>query len=91
MCHDPQQSFTDVNDGRLHTPAETGMDGAYAARTTTGRYRTMPLRGAWQHPPYFHDGSAPTLLAVVEHYNSFLNLGLTAAQRADLAEYIKSL
>lgn len=91
VCHDPKQSFTDVNDGRLHEPAETGMDAAYAARTTTGRYRTTPLRGAWQHPPYFHDGSARTLLAVVEHYNSFLNLGLTAAQRADLAEYIKSL
>lgn len=91
VCHDPEQSFTDVNDGRLHEPAETGMDGAYAARTTTGRYRTTPLRGAWQHPPYFHDGSAATLLAVVEHYDSFLNLGLTAAQRADLAEYIKSL
>lgn len=43
------------------------------------------------HPPYFHDGSAPTLDAVVNHYNTLLGLGLTGKQRADLVEYLKSL
>jgi len=90
-CHLPAQRFTDVNEGRLHTAAETGMDPAYAARTATGRYRTTPLRGLWQHAPYFHDGSAPTLEAVVEHYNGTRSLGLTAAQRADLAAYLRTL
>jgi len=27
-----------------------------------------PLRALWQHPPYFHDGSAATLADVVTHY-----------------------
>lgn len=90
-CHVPRSSFTDVNRGVLHDPSETGMDPAYARRTTQKRYRTTPLRGAWQHPPYFHDGSAATLADVVAHYNSFLQLGLTAQQRADLVEYLKSL
>ncbi|HEY1140332.1 MAG TPA: hypothetical protein VGE88_09025, partial [Lysobacter sp.] len=36
---------TDNNSGRLHQPAETGMDGAYAARTVNKAYRTTPLRG----------------------------------------------
>jgi mono/diheme cytochrome c family protein len=90
-CHDPRSNFTDVNAGRLHDPAETDMDGAYAARTATKQYRTTPLRGGWQHPPYFHDGSAPTFMAVVEHYDAALNLGLTAGQKADLVEYLKSL
>jgi cytochrome c peroxidase len=60
-------------------------------RTATGRYRTTPLRGLWQHPPYFHDGSAPTLLDVVNHYNDHFSLNLTEAQKADLVEYLKSL
>src|SRR5690606_1626903 len=90
-CHVPRSAFTDVNRGVLHDPSETGMDAAYAQRTTQKRYRTTPLRGAWQHPPYFHDGSAATLADVVAHYNSFLQLGLTAQQRADLVEYLKSL
>jgi cytochrome c peroxidase len=49
------------------------------------------LRGLWQHPPYFHDGSAPDLLAVVEHYDGLFKLELSAAQKADLVEYLKSL
>src|SRR5690606_11108011 len=90
-CHIPERGFTDVNLGRLHAPSETGMDPAYAERTTTKRYRTTPLRGLWQHPPYFHDGSAATLADVVLHYDRHLGLGLTAQERAELVEYLKSL
>jgi hypothetical protein len=95
-CHQ-SPNFTDVLSSPvrtlpfLHDPAEVGMDPAYAARSATGRYRTTPLRGLLQHPPYFHDGSAPDLLAVVNHYDRLLGLNLTAAQKADLAEYLKSL
>ena len=67
------------------------MDPAYAARTATGKYRTTPLRGLWQHAPYFHDGSAPDLLAVVNHYNRRFQLNLTPRQKADLVEFLKSL
>jgi mono/diheme cytochrome c family protein len=89
-CHAGSQ-FTDVNSGTLHAPAETGMDPAYAARTSQKKYRTTPLRALWQHAPYFHDGSAASLTAVVEHYNSVRNLGLTEQQKRDLVEYLKSL
>ena len=81
---------TDNNDGKLHQPEETGMDAAYAARTANKAYRTTPLRGLWQHPPYFHDGSAKTLAAVVTHYNRVRKLNLTSPQQRDLVEYLKS-
>ena len=89
-CHLGER-YTDVNEGRLHAPAETGMDPRYAARTTKKAYRTTPLRALWQHPPYFHDGSAATLPAVVNHYDAALGLGLTEAQKSDLVEFLKSL
>jgi mono/diheme cytochrome c family protein len=95
-CHQ-SPTFTDVLSGPdrrvpfLHDPAEVGMDPRYAARSATRGYRTTPLRGLLQHPPYFHDGSAPDLLAVVEHYDNLLGLSLTSAQKADLVEYLKSL
>ena len=95
-CH-KQPNFTDVLSGPdkdvpfLHDPAEVGMDPGYAMRTSTGKYRTTPLRALAFHAPYFHDGSAPDLLAVVNHYDTLFNLGLTAAQKADLVEYLKSL
>lgn len=95
-CH-AQPNLTDVLSGPdpnvplLHSPAEVGMDPVYAQRSATKQYRTTPLRGLFQHPPYFHDGSAPDLFAVVEHYDRLFGLKLTAAQKADLVEYLKSL
>jgi hypothetical protein len=89
-CHVPPL-YTDINRGVLHDPAETGMDAAYANRTTTKRYRTTPLRGLIHHAPYFHDGSAGTLADVVDHYNAVRRLDLTAAQKQDLVEFLKSL
>jgi len=95
-CHQ-SPNLTDVLSGPvrtvpfLHDPAEVGMDPRYAARTATGKYRTTPLRGLWQHAPYFHDGSAPDLLAVVNHYDRLFALHLTAGQKADLVAFLKSL
>ncbi len=89
-CH-VGSTFTDINAGILHAPGETGMDGRYAARTTQKAYRTTPLRGLWQHAPYFHDGSAKTLADVVEHYNRVRVLALTDQQKRDLVEYLKTL
>jgi cytochrome c peroxidase len=80
-----------VNDGTLHAPDETGMDPAYAARTATKQYRTTPWRGLWQHAPYFHDGSAATLEAVVSHYDEVMTLRLSPQQQADLVAYLKGL
>ncbi len=82
---------TDNDAGKLHKPDETGMDGAYAMRTKNKAYRTTPLRGLWQHPPYFHDGSARTLDDVVQHYDKVKKLALTSEQQEDLVEYLKSL
>jgi mono/diheme cytochrome c family protein len=95
-CH-RSPNFTDVLSGPartvpfLHDPGEVGMDPAYAARSATRQYRTTPLRGLLQHPPYFHDGSARDLMAVVKHYDRLFGLNLTATQKADLVEYLKSL
>ena len=95
-CH-AGPAFTDVRDGPtpgvplLHEPEEVGMDATYAQRSATGAYRTTPLRGLLQHPPYFHDGSARDLKAVVRHYNRVFRLHLTGPQQADLVEYLKSL
>lgn len=93
-CHIPP-TYTDVLSGPtapfLHDPAEGGTERFYAERSATKRYRTSPLRGIWQHPPYFHDGRAATLLAVVNHYDQHFGLKLSAPQKGDLVEFLKSL
>src|SRR5436305_1968273 len=93
-CH-VGDALTDVNNGKLHTPAEVGQSVAYAQRSATKLYRTTPLRGLYHPPqlqgPYFHDGSAATLDDVVNHYVPLLGLTLTTQQKADLVTYLKSL
>ncbi|HEY0886128.1 MAG TPA: c-type cytochrome [Ramlibacter sp.] len=91
-CHTGAK-FTDANE-RLHPVADSMAEPetpSYASRTATKQYRTSPLRGVWQHAPYFHDGSAATLEDVGRRYDSRLGLGLSAQQVADLAHYLRSL
>lgn len=88
-CHSGD-TFTDAGI-RLHDPSETGMEPLHAQRSTTKKYRTTPLRGLLTHAPYFHDGSAATLRAVIDHYDGYLHLGLTEQQKLDLEEYLKTL
>jgi mono/diheme cytochrome c family protein len=94
-CH-TGSLFTDANT-RLHSPDEVvsepepNGEPSYASRSATKMYRTAPLRGLWQHPPYFHNGTAATIEDVVETYDAKKGLHLTTQQKADLVEYLKSL
>ena len=64
---------------------------SYASRSATKKYRTTPLTGLWQHPPYFHNGIAPTLEAVVETTTPGRRWASPPQQKADLVQYLKSL
>ncbi len=91
-CHSGPE-LTDANT-RLHPVSDSMAEPetpSYASRSATKLYRTSPLKGVWQHPPYFHDGSAATLDDVVNAYDSRRSLGLTAQEKADLVQYLKSL
>lgn len=91
-CHSGPR-FTDVtNGGMLHPQsASVATDKDYVNRSATKQWRVTPLKGIWQHAPYFHDGSAATLAAVVEKYNTAKSLGLNSQEKTDLTEYLKSL
>jgi len=86
----------------LHKPAEIGIDSFQADRAPDGVYKTMNLagifireNGVFMNPAnkgrYYHDGRFKTLLDVVNHYNTHFNLGLTAQEKNDVVEYLKSL
>jgi hypothetical protein len=77
----------------MHTPGEIGVDDFQASRAPDNRYRTTPLKGLWTHTKggFYHDGRFATLDDVVQHYNSFFDLGLSDPQVHDLVEYLNSL
>src|SRR6266852_1151845 len=90
-CHVPPL-FTEPG-WNMHTPAEVGIDDFQSDRAPDKRYRTSPLNGLWSHQTggFYHDGRFATLLDVVNHYDGFQGLGLTAQDKNDLVEYLKSL
>jgi hypothetical protein len=77
----------------MHTAAEVCIDDFQASRAPDDRYRTSPLDGLWTHTKggFYHDGRFPTLLDVVNHYDSCMSLGLDAAEKSDLVQFLGSL
>jgi mono/diheme cytochrome c family protein len=90
-CHVPPV-FTEPG-WNAHKAGEIGIDDFQANRSPDHSYRTAPLRGLTAHAKggFYHDGRFADLAAVIEHYNQFFKLGLTDAEKRDLAEYLKSL
>jgi len=88
-CH----AGTLLADDKLHTPEEIGIDDFDAKRSPTGKYRTTPLGGLFTRSRggYYHDGRFTTLDDVIGHYDRHLQLNLSAAEKRDLKEYLKSL
>ncbi len=90
-CHVPPL-YTDPG-WNLHRPEEIGIDDFQSSRSPDEAYRTTPLKGLWSHAKggFYHDGRFATLEDVIAHYDGHFQLGLSAAQKADLVEFLLSL
>lgn len=90
-CHVPPL-FTEPG-WNMHKPAEIGIDDFQSMRSPDGMYRTTPLKGLWTHQKggFFHDGRFATLLDVINHYNTVLDLKLSDQEKDYLVEYLKSI
>jgi cytochrome c peroxidase len=90
-------------DGKGSYPAnDLGLVDVTKDRKDMGRFRAPTLRNIAVTAPYMHDGSIPTLEAVLAHYASgghpsrfrspqVTGFTLSAAQRADLLAFLNSL
>ena len=56
-----------------------------------GKIKGPILRGLAGRAPYFHNGSAATLMDVVNFYNTRFALNLTDQQKTDLVAFLKTL
>jgi cytochrome c peroxidase len=55
------------------------------------KFKGPILRAVGMRPPYFHNGSQPTLAAVVDFYDSRFGIGFTAQEKADLVAFLQAL
>ena len=56
-----------------------------------GKFKGPVLRALASRAPYFHNGLADSLEAVVDFYESRFNVGLTAREKADLVAFLRAL
>ncbi len=77
----------------LHPASEVCIDSFQANRGPDMRYRTSPIGAISTHfkGGFYHDGRFADLNAVVNHYNTCMNLGLTQGEKSDLVQYLLSL
>jgi hypothetical protein len=75
-CHIPSAAFVD------HRQHDVGSGGLY---------KTPTLMNADFNAPYFHDGRFDNFGQVIDYFNREYELGLSAQNRSDLAEYLAAL
>ena len=73
---------------RTTDPGRAMITGKWA---DIGKFKGPILRALAARAPYFHNGFADSLEAVVEFYDSRFNIGLTPREKADLVAFLRAL
>ncbi|MCP4445445.1 MAG: cytochrome-c peroxidase [Myxococcales bacterium] len=93
-CHAPPL-YTDLEYHNLGLPQsdapDVGREGHTQVLTDRGSFKTPSLRGVSQSAPYFHNGSASTLLQVLEHKESQGSPRLSTKERSQLLAFLDAL
>lgn len=77
--------------GRVFQLTDLGHAMATGKCADLGGVKNPILRGLASRPPYFHNGSAATLMDVVNFYDQRFGIGLTAQQKSDLVAFLGAL
>jgi cytochrome c peroxidase len=96
------ESYHNLGVGMTGKDPDVGRFAETKAESEKGAFKTPTLRNIVQTPPYMHDGSEPTLLAVVAFYDKGGNpnptlakevqpLKLTAQEKQDLVAFMEAL
>ena len=79
------------NDGSQLVTTDPGRAMVTGKCADLGKFKIPGLRGLAASAPYFHNGSSPTLLDVVNFYDQRFNMLLTDDQKADLVAFMNTL
>jgi cytochrome c peroxidase len=102
-CHNGL-NFTDNKFQNIGVGQEDdkGRFAVTAIESDRGAFKTPSLRNVELHAPYMHDGSVPTLEAVIDYYDRggdsrpgkspfVMKIGLTVGEKRDVLAFLKAL
>jgi hypothetical protein len=77
--------------GKIYTVTDPGRALISGKCQDIGRFKGPILRGLASRAPYFHNGSAATLMDVMNFYDQRFSIGLTNQQKNDLVNFLNTL
>ena len=77
--------------GKIFTVTDPGRALITGNCADIGKVKGPILRGLAARAPYFHNGSASTLLDVVNFYDQRFGIGFTEQQKSDLVNFLNAL
>jgi cytochrome c peroxidase len=87
----PLYTFRNKTTGELKQTTDPGRAMISGKWKHIGRFKGPILRGLAARPPYFHNGFAADLGAVLDFYNTRFTMHLTAQDKADLVAFLQTL
>jgi hypothetical protein len=87
----PLYTFRERSTGTIKVVTDPGRALISGKFSDLGKFKGPILRGLAARPPYFHNGSAATLDAVVGFYNDRFQIHLTAQEKSDLVAFLRTL
>lgn len=87
----PLYTLTTHGTAQVVQTTDPGLAMLTGRRADIGKFKTPMLRGLAARAPYFHNGSATTLMDVVNFYNTRFNMGMSETQAQDLAAFLSAL
>ena len=88
---EPLYTFVNKTTGETVQTTDPGKGLISGVWKHIGRMKAPSMRSLSARAPYFHNGSAATLLDVVNFYNTRFNIGFSEDQKRDLVAFLKSL
>lgn len=87
----PLYTLTNIYTGETVQTTDPGLAMITGKWKDIGKFKGPILRGLAARAPYFHNGSAATLMDVVDFYNTRFDIGMTKQQKHDLVAFLAAL
>src|SRR5882672_9373172 len=87
----PLYTLKNKADGRIVKTTDPGRALISGKFADIGKFKGPILRGLAARAPYFHNGSAADLGAVVDFYNERFGAGIVGKEREDLIAFLRAL
>jgi cytochrome c peroxidase len=88
---EPLYTFVHKRTGQIFRTTDPGRALISGLWKHLGRMKAPSLHSLAARAPYFHNGSAATLLDVVNFYDTRFTIGFTEAEKQDLVAFLRSL